>query len=77
MNEIKLKPCPFCGSGSLKIIKKRTVYKGRKAYVASVRCNHCHARGGTMLNLTLPYAVKEDVEKETILRWNRRAGYRE
>lgn len=34
--ESKLKPCPFCGSEKLKLVKKRVVYKGHKAYVASV-----------------------------------------
>lgn len=71
MNE--LKPCPFCGSDKLKLVKKRTTYHGHKAYVASVRCNCCNARGGTVTNLTIPYAVKEDVEAEATRRWNRRS----
>lgn len=70
----ELKPCPFCGSTKLKLVKKATKYHGRKAYRASVRCNCCHARGGTVTNLTIPYAVKEDVEQEAIDRWNRRAN---
>ena len=32
----------------------------------------CHARGGTVTNLTIPYAIKEDVEREAYNRWNRR-----
>lgn len=72
MNE-KLKPCPFCGSDKVKLIKKRTVYKGNKAYVASVRCNCCNARGGTVLNLTIPYAGK-DAEAIAYERWNRRSS---
>ena len=68
----ELKPCPFCGSTNLKLEKKRTVYKGHKAYVASIRCNCCHARGGTVTNLTIPYAVKEDVENTAYQLWNRR-----
>ena len=70
----KLKPCPFCGGTKLKLAKKTTKYKGHEAYVASIRCNSCHARGGTVTNLTIPYAVKEDVEAIAIERWNRRAG---
>lgn len=38
-----LKPCPFCGSGKLKLDKSSR--NGRSTY--SVRCNSCHARGGT------------------------------
>ena len=68
----ELKPCPFCGSTKLKLEKKATKYKGHKGYVASVRCNCCHARGGTVTNLTIPYAVKEDVENRAFKLWNRR-----
>ena len=70
----ELKPCPFCGSDKLKLEKKATKYKGHKAYVASIRCNSCHASGGTVTNLTSPYAVKEDVEDVARRRWNRRAN---
>ncbi len=56
----------------MKLVKKKINYKGKKAYVASIRCNCCNARGGTIINLTIPYAVKEDVEQEAIDRWNRR-----
>ena len=73
----KLKPCPFCGGTKLKLTKKRTKYKGHDAYIASIRCNSCHARGGTVTNLTIPYAVKEDVEAIAIERWNKRAGEQE
>ena len=66
-------PCPFCGSKSVKIVKKRARYKGVPSYIASVRCNVCHARGGTIINVTIPYAVKEDVEALAWERWNRRS----
>ena len=69
----ELKPCPFCGSKKLRLEKKKVVYKGQKAYIASIRCNRCNARGGTITNITIPYAVKEDVEQTAISRWNRRA----
>ena len=68
----ELKPCPFCGSNKVKLVKKKTKYKGHNAYVASVRCNCCHARGGTVTNLTVPYAVKEDVEYRAFKLWNMR-----
>ena len=71
----KLKRCPFCGSTKLKLEKKKCgrFNDGRSKYVASIRCNCCHARGGTILNSTLPYAIKEDIEAAAIDRWNRRA----
>lgn len=69
---MEMKPCPFCGSTLLKLEKKNTKYKGHKAYIASVRCNCCHARGGTVTNLSIPYAVKEDVENTACLLWNDR-----
>ena len=34
--------------------------------------NSCHAIGGIVTNLTIPYAIKEDVEREAYSRWNRR-----
>lgn len=48
-----LKLCPFCESDKLKIEmkKKGTRYFGiaqLENYTASVRCNACHARGGTV-----------------------------
>lgn len=50
MNEIKLKPCPFCGSTKLKIDKKSKLVKYRHVaiFTVSVRCSCCHARGGTV-----------------------------
>lgn len=53
MSEIKLLPCPFCSSTKLKIEKKngKKRYYGSGMlynYTASVRCNICHARGGTV-----------------------------
>lgn len=38
-----LKPCPFCGNTKLKLDKHTR--NGRVTY--SIRCNSCHARGGT------------------------------
>lgn len=68
----ELKSCPFCGSYKLKLEKKATKNKRYKAYVAFIRCNSCYARGETVTNLTIPYAINEDVEREAYSRWNRR-----
>ena len=40
----ELKNCPFCGGEKLKIDSKRR--NNTETY--SVRCNKCHARGGTV-----------------------------
>lgn len=74
----KLKPCPFCGGEKLKIDYKSR--KGLETY--SVRCNKCHARGGTaslhvhsMVD-TKGYAElkssREIVKKQAIKAWNTR-----
>ena len=54
MKEIKLKPCPFCGSKKLKLDRK-SKYAGCNGlderveqHTYSVRCNVCHARGGAV-----------------------------
>lgn len=57
----ELKPCPFCGSKSIHHeLKTKTIgYNGldmrveRRTY--SVRCNRCHARGGTAGGKVIPY----------------------
>ena len=47
-NNTYLKPCPFCGGASLKVeMKKSAGWRQSYRYTASVRCNKCHARGGT------------------------------
>ena len=38
MGEIKLKPCPFCGSHNLNCVVKE--------YCCYVQCNDCGANGG-------------------------------
>lgn len=49
----KLKPCPFCSSTKLKV-ECKSVLDGYiedisrvERMIFSVRCNSCHARGGT------------------------------
>jgi Lar family restriction alleviation protein len=50
----ELLPCPFCGSKKIKLDRKSKYagYNGADMIVEqhtySVRCNVCHARGGTV-----------------------------
>ena len=54
MEEIKLKPCPFCGSKKLKLDRKSKfagcngLDQRVEQHTYSVRCNVCHARGGAV-----------------------------
>lgn len=54
MGMIDLKPCPFCGSHKLKVMKASTLagWNGLDMRVErhtwSVRCNVCKARGGAV-----------------------------
>ena len=87
----ELKPCPFCGSTKLKI-EYKSQYAGRNGldcrvemHTYSVRCNVCHARGGSsggrVINdpwtrcVPLPdWATTDEALKERAIEaWNRRA----
>lgn len=82
----ELKPCPFCGSTKLKIDSKCKYISYRKVdyLTASVRCNVCHARGGTASGECGNYlfgipkseklTTREEIEKQAISEWNRRVG---
>jgi hypothetical protein len=84
---MNLEPCPFCGSGKLKIVKKRKKagFTGLDipVYLASVsvRCNICHARGGTASGKVVAcadsYAPSWAVNEQDLIQraaelWNRR-----
>lgn len=87
MEENELKPCPFCGSSKLKIEKKSgKIYhyekNGMKSWqnvVFSVRCNSCHARGGTASS-DLPTvgilcdleSKRREIQNKAIQKWNSR-----
>lgn len=90
MNE--LKPCPFCGSTKLKIDSKRKnaertrINAQVESMTYSVRCNVCHARGGTAGGLVIQgnllayvdsmpeWATTEDALKDSAIElWNNRA----
>jgi Lar family restriction alleviation protein len=73
----ELKPCPFCGSTSLKVESK---HNGRNCHTgthsATVRCSKCHARGSTASSKAgyKIYSVSEEAINRAIELWNRRAG---
>lgn len=88
-----LKSCPFCGSKKLKMqgTQRRIGVTGTDEPVAhetySVRCNVCHARGGTVggkIILTrlrvreseLPdwASSRESLKEKAIEAWNRRTN---
>ena len=60
----KLKPCPFCGSENIKLIKN-PVYDANECttlYYKFYKCRYCGAQGGGS------YSERDAAEK-----WNRRA----
>ena len=85
---LELKPCPFCGSTKLKFESKAVLsgYNGLEHRIErvtfSVRCNSCHARGGTasgkivysLSTMQLPEwaTTHTEIQKRAIEAWNRR-----
>lgn len=87
----ELKPCPFCGSTKLKIESKgkNVGWTGIDARVDfhtySIRCNVCHARGGTAGgkvitshlyiyrdNMPSWAITREELRQKAIEAWDRR-----
>ena len=71
-----LKPCPFCGSTSLKVESKHNgTHYWTGTHSATVRCNKCHARGSTASCKvdTNRYGADEETKRKAIEAWNRRA----
>ena len=74
--QIELKPCPFCGSTSLRVESKHNgswTFTG--THSATVRCNKCHARGSTA-SCKVDGRYKADIPttQKAIELWNRRAN---
>ena len=88
MKETELKPCPFCGSESVKVTgryRRKWSSQGVGYNTYSVKCNKCHARGGTASGYTRNALYELTERGETVLEteyqiiqravtaWNRRA----
>ena len=83
--EIKLKPCPFCGSDKIKLSRRQIYYFGQNyrgqrkiKYGEQVICNRCHARG-SLYTRTIIFPSENHQEGFAWLEahaadaWNRRA----
>ena len=80
----ELKRCPFCGVDKLKIESKTKdiSYRHVRQHTLSVRCNKCHARGGTVsgeignYSFGTPKSEKlttlKELEEKAIEAWNTR-----
>ena len=75
--------CPFCGSNKTNVDFKSVNNHNGYHITASVRCNVCHARGGTVggyvsvksyaLNRDkITIVTKEELKEQAIAKWNRR-----
>ena len=79
-----LRKCPICGGEKLKIESKTKdiPYRHVRQHTLSVRCNKCHARGGTVSgeigNYSFGTPVSEkhttlkELEEKAIEAWNNR-----
>lgn len=83
---MELKPCPFCGGTKLKIDSKskHISYRHVDVITATVRCNVCHARGGTASGECGNYifgipksekiTTREEIDQKAAAAWNRRSS---
>ena len=87
IHNVSLEKCPFCNSDKLKVEQKsgpihHYLKKGMQRWQNikfSVRCNDCHARGGTVsADFPLDYSItakeieqlKLETELKAIEKWN-------
>ena len=73
MSEIELKPCPFCGSTSLKVESKHNgQWSDSGTHSATVRCKKCYARGSTASSKAGKniYSASEEAKNKAIELWN-------
>lgn len=65
MNEIRLKPCPFCGFNRVAIfLEKRTGTK----FSGYIQCSCCDAKAGMVF-----YDSEEKARDGAVRAWNKRA----
>lgn len=69
MNELELKPCPFCG-GEAELCKSYGSDDKVYYHTAYVRCSRCHAKTKTVI--TDGYYGTTSTTRDVINDWNRR-----
>lgn len=70
-NEIKLKPCPFCG-GEAKLKLDFTFQQKLVVKQAFVQCRVCYAKTKTFFYTT--YEAWENTKRYAVEAWNRRVN---
>lgn len=87
MSKDELKPCPFCGSDSLKISKRDVGYLGKSSdgtkklkYRINIMCNKCHSKGKpittTVIYGRVGFHRQESfvkAEQQAMIAWNTRS----
>ena len=70
MSEIKLKPCPFCGSADNIVVTNREYGRTERVYEGLVACVKCH------VHLASDELYKDEVSAEiaAVKAWNWRVG---
>lgn len=70
MNELELKPCPFCSSNKVKVrYKRRRTLYGSYYTTAYVCCGSCSSRGPVA---STSHFFENELERMACEMWNRR-----